>query len=80
MQELDDCGAIGAALVRAHGREADPRFREGIDLVAAHIAEKQPRLPDGTLCRPRPQPVSLWIDDVSTSIPFLAQMGAFTGE
>jgi rhamnogalacturonyl hydrolase YesR len=80
MHELDDCGAIGAALVRAYVRKKDPRYREGIDLVAAHIGRKQPRLPDGTLCRPRPQPVSLWIDDAYMSIPFLAQMGAFTGE
>ena len=80
MHELDDCGAIGAALVRAYGRKKDPRYREGIDLVTAHIAKKQPRLPDGTLCRPRPQPVALWIDDAYMSIPFLAQMGAFTGE
>ena len=68
---------------RSSGRTAkkqDPRYREGIDLVAAHISKKQTRLPDGTLCRPRPQPVSLWIDDAYMSIPFLAQMGQFTGE
>ena len=80
MHELDDCGAIGAALVRAYARRKDPRYREAIDLVAAHIGRKQPRLPDGTLCRPRPQPVSLWSDDAYMSIPFLAQMGALTGE
>lgn len=80
MRELDDCGAIGAALVRAYGRKKDPRYREGIDLVARHVTKTQPRLPDGTLCRPRPQPVSLWVDDAYMSIPFLAQMGAFTGE
>lgn len=80
MHELDDCGAIGAALVRAQARKKDPRYREGIDLVVEHITKRQPRLPDGTLCRPRPQPVSLWIDDAYMSIPFLAQMGAATGE
>ncbi len=80
MRELDDCGAIGAALVAAYGKKPDPRYREGIDLVARHIETRQPRLPDGTLCRPRPQPVSLWVDDAWMSIPFLARMGAFTGE
>lgn len=80
MRELDDCGAIGAALVRAYGLKKDPRYREGIDLVERHVTKVQPRLPDGTLCRPRPQPVSLWIDDAYMSIPFLAQMGALTGE
>lgn len=80
MHELDDCGAIGAALVRVQKKKKDPRYTEGIDLVVLHITKRQPRLPDGTLCRPRPQPVSLWIDDAYMSIPFLAQMGATTGE
>jgi rhamnogalacturonyl hydrolase YesR len=79
MRELDDCGSIGAALVRAYGKKPDPRYRTGIDLVDAHIAKKQLRLADGTLARPRPWPVALWIDDAYMSIPFLAQMGKFTG-
>ncbi len=29
---------------------------------------------------PRPQPVSLWIDDIYMSVPFLAQMGKLTGD
>lgn len=80
MHELDDCGSIGAALVQAFARTKDPRYLEGIDLVARHIEKKQPRLTDGTLCRPRPQPVSLWIDDAWMSVPFLARMGEWTGE
>jgi unsaturated rhamnogalacturonyl hydrolase len=80
MRELDDCGAIGAALVRAYAQKPDPRYREGITLVDDHIGKKQLRLADGTLARPRPMPVALWIDDAYMSIPFLAQMGKFTGE
>jgi unsaturated rhamnogalacturonyl hydrolase len=80
MHELDDCGAIGAALVKAHANKQDPRYRAAIEQVAAFITHKQMRMPDGTLARPRPQPVSLWIDDAYMSIPFLAQMGKLTGE
>ena len=80
MRELDHCGAIGAALVKANAQRPDPRYQEGIDLTAAHIMTKQLRLPDGTLARPRPVPVALWIDDAYMSIPFLAQMGKMTGE
>jgi unsaturated rhamnogalacturonyl hydrolase len=80
MRELDDCGAIGAALVKAYSLKQDPRYREGIGLVDEHIGKKQLRLADGTLARPRPVPVALWIDDAYMSIPFLAQMGKFTGE
>jgi unsaturated rhamnogalacturonyl hydrolase len=80
MRELDDCGAIGAALIKAYAKKPDPRYRTGIDLAANHISHKQTRLPDGTLARRRPQPVSLWIDDMYMSVPFLAQMGRLTGD
>jgi len=80
MRELDDCGAIGAALIKAYARKKDPRYRATIDAIAEHIAHKQFRLPDGTLARQRPQPVSLWADDFYMSVPFLAQMGVLTGQ
>jgi len=80
MRELDHGGAIGAALVKANAKQPDPRYKEGIDLTTAHIMTKQLRLPDGTLARPRPMPVALWIDDAYMSIPFLAQMGKTTGD
>jgi len=80
MRELDDCGAIGAALIKAYAIRKDARYRATIDAISEHIAHKQFRLPDGTLGRRRPQPVSLWADDLYMSIPFLAQMGALTGE
>jgi rhamnogalacturonyl hydrolase YesR len=80
MRALDDCGAIGAALVKAYAKKQDPRYRAAIDAIADYIAHKQMRLPDGTLARARPLPVSLWIDDAYMSIPFLAQMGRLTGD
>jgi rhamnogalacturonyl hydrolase YesR len=80
MRELDDCGAIGAALIKAYNKKKDARYRATIDAVAEHIAHKQFRMPDGTLARQRPQPVSLWADDLYMSVPFLAHMGALTGQ
>jgi unsaturated rhamnogalacturonyl hydrolase len=80
MAALDDCGAIGAALIKAFAKKADARYRATIDVIADYISHKQMRLPDGTLARARPQPVSLWIDDAYMSIPFLAQMGKLTGD
>ncbi len=80
MRELDDCGAIGAALVKAYAKKPDPRYRALIDIVADFISRKMSRMPDGTLARPRPWPVSIWVDDMYMSIPFLAQMGALTGD
>ena len=80
MRELDDCGAIGAALIKAYSRKKDPRYRAAIETAAEHIAHRQFRMPDGTLARRRPQPVSIWADDLYMSVPFLAQMGVLTGQ
>ncbi len=80
MRELDDCGAIGAALIKAWHKKPDPRYRATIDVVADFISHKMTRLPDGTLARRRPQWPTVWSDDAYMSIPFLAQMGALTGD
>jgi rhamnogalacturonyl hydrolase YesR len=80
MRELDHCGAMGAALIKANAVRPDPRYKEGIDLAAAHILTRQLRLPDGTLARPRPVKTAIWIDDAYMSVPFLAQMGKATGD
>jgi rhamnogalacturonyl hydrolase YesR len=80
MHELDDCGAMGAALVKAYEKKKDPRYRATINVVDDFISHKMSRMPDGTLARHRPQPVSLWADDLYMSVPFLAQMGKLTGE
>lgn len=80
MHELDDCGAIGAALIWAYNERKDARYRSTIDVAADFISHRMKRMPDGTLVRPRPQPVSLWADDLYMSVPFLARMGQLTGD
>ena len=79
-REMDDCGAIGAALIKANRRKPDAHYRATIDRIADHISHKQFRMTDGTLGRTRPQPVSLWVDDLYMAVPFLAQMGVLTGD
>lgn len=78
-QALDDAGAMCAAMIKAKqaGCEAslDPIINNFIDF----ISNKQYRLPDGTLARNRPQPNSLWLDDLFMSVPALAQMGKYSG-
>jgi rhamnogalacturonyl hydrolase YesR len=79
-RDLDDCGSMGAALIRMYKIEKDPRFLAAIGHIADYISNKQFRLLDGTLARQRPQAQSVWADDAYMSIPFLAQMGSLTGE
>ncbi|HET9360021.1 MAG TPA: glycoside hydrolase family 88 protein [Vicinamibacterales bacterium] len=80
MRELDDCGAIGAALIKAYLRWKDPKYRPVIDLVNDFVSRQMTRMPDRTIARARPHPVSIWVDDLYMSVPFLAQMGALTGQ
>jgi len=78
---LDDAGAICAAMIKAQRAGAPGDLRPIIDNFITYITTKEYRLPeDGTLARNRPQPNTLWLDDLYMSVPALAQMGKLTGE
>lgn len=77
---LDHSGAMCAAMIKAKqaglDADVDPLIENYIDF----ISNKELRLDDGTLARNRPQPHSLWLDDLFMSVPALARMGSYTGE
>ena len=77
---LDDAGAMCAAMIKAKKSGIDPGLEPVINNYIDYIHTGQYRLEDGTLARNRPQPNSLWLDDLFMSVPALAQMGALTGE
>jgi rhamnogalacturonyl hydrolase YesR len=77
---LDDSGSMCAALVKARRAGIGPDLRAVIDHWSDHVAHRQFRIADGTLARQRPQPESLWADDLYMGVPALAQMGVLTGE
>ncbi|WP_022824466.1 glycoside hydrolase family 88/105 protein [Hymenobacter norwichensis] len=78
---LDDGGALTAAMIRAQRAGLNsPELRPLIDGFVSYIMNKEFRLSDGTLARNRPQPNTLWLDDMYMSLPALAQMGKLTGE
>lgn len=77
---LDDCGAICAAMIKAT-RDGKASGQETmINSYIDYISNKEFRLEDGTLARNRPQPNSIWLDDLFMSVPALAQMGKYTGD
>lgn len=80
MSNLDACGAMAAGLNDVDALAHRKDFRAYLDRAATYITTKQQRLPDGTLCRPRPRDGTLWADDMYMSIPFLARMGKITGD
>ncbi|WP_439334910.1 glycoside hydrolase family 88/105 protein [Thalassobellus sediminis] len=77
---LDDAGAICAAMIKAKRSGSQANLQPLIDNFINYISNKQFRLPDGTLARNRPQPNTLWLDDLFMSVPALAQMGKLTGD
>ena len=79
-KELDDCGAMGAAVVNIYELDARPEYKNYIDSAANHILNGQSRLADRTLCRTFPREMTVWADDVYMSVSFLSQMGKLTRE
>lgn len=80
MQELDDCGAMGASVIEVYKTDPQKRYLDYINHVADHILNIQARLDDGTLVRYFPHHWSLWADDLYMSISFLCRMGELTND
>ena len=77
---LDDCGALCAAMIKAAKEREVKNLDKIINIQIDYISNKQFRLKDNTLARNRPQPNSLWLDDLFMSVPALAQMGSYSGD
>src|SRR6185295_13893928 len=77
---LDDVGAMTAAMIKAKRAGSAANLQPIIETAIAHIMTKQQRLSDGTLARNRPQPNTLWLDDLFMGVPAIAQMGKLTGD
>jgi len=80
MEELDDCGAMGASVIEVYHDDPQARYKEYINQAANHIQTKQARLEDGTLVRGFPHKWTLWADDLYMGISFLVRMGELTGD
>jgi len=77
---LDDAGSMCAAMIKARKEGLDTDLDSIIMNYINYIHKEQFRLKDGTLARNRPQPNTIWLDDLYMSVPALAQMGRYTGE
>jgi len=86
LSSLDNCGSMSSALAEGlvkHGVEPIPEITNLLKIVADYITNKQSRLEDGTLCRkPREDEtydrVTIWVDDLYMSCPFLARWGTYS--
>jgi unsaturated rhamnogalacturonyl hydrolase len=80
MEELDDCGAMGASTIEVFRKDPQDRYRLYIDRAGEHLRTGQSRLPDGTFVRSFPRKWTLWADDLYMAVVFLARMGELFGE
>ena len=80
LEELDDCGAMGAGVIEVYKIDSRECYKDYIDEAADHILNKQSRLQDGTLVRSFPHKLTLWADDLYMGISFLSRMGGLTND
>jgi rhamnogalacturonyl hydrolase YesR len=77
---LDSCGAMGNALLDSMMRHPDQVTAEERDVlarIADWVANKQDRMPDGTLWRPEREG-TVWPDDLYMGGVFLVRYGLYT--
>jgi rhamnogalacturonyl hydrolase YesR len=74
MAMLDDGGAPALPLTAIYLRAPGKPAKQLIDRVANYISNQQPRLADGTFCRPEPVKYTVWADDLFMSVPLLIQL------
>jgi rhamnogalacturonyl hydrolase YesR len=79
---LDDAGAMCVSMIKTSRAGVLPAAKLAplIGICSDFVANKEFRFADGTLARNRPQPNTLWLDDLFMGVPTLAQMGKLTGE
>lgn len=76
MGSLDDCGAMGAALVQLNLLSPRAEYTSYIKRITDYILTKEKRLSDGTFCRGEEGKQTVWLDDLYMSLSFLTNYGA----
>ena len=78
MEELDDCGAMGASVIAVNNIDPQQRYLDYINKAANHIMTDQTRLDDKTFVRAFPHKWTLWADDLYMALSFLTRMYDYT--
>ncbi len=78
---LDDCGAMGAAILETklrHNVEFTPNVEKLAGIIGTYVTTIQFRLKDGTFWRPNsPDGLTIWADDLYMSLPFLVRWAEY---
>jgi unsaturated rhamnogalacturonyl hydrolase len=78
---LDDCGAMGAAILEMklrHSLKLTANGEELAGIIGNYVTNVQYRLKDGTFWRPNsPDGPTIWADDLYMSLPFLVRWAEY---
>jgi unsaturated rhamnogalacturonyl hydrolase len=78
---LDDCGAMGAAILETklrHHAEFSDNLNQLTEIIGNYITKIQYRLKDGTFWRPNsPDGQTIWADDLYMSLPFVIRWAEY---
>ncbi len=78
---LDDCGAMGAAILESklrHHVEFSDHVNQLVEIMGNYVTNVQFRLKDGTFWRPNsPDGLTIWADDLYMSLPFLIRWAEY---
>jgi rhamnogalacturonyl hydrolase YesR len=81
---LDDCGAIGAAILESalqHKVIFSPSLKELVDIIGNYVTNVQYRLKDGTFYRPyATEGPTIWADDLYMSLPCLIRWSKYKND
>ncbi len=81
---LDDCGAMGAAILESslqHKVTFSPSLQELVNIMGNYVTNIQYRLKDGTFYRPTsPEGPTIWADDLYMSLPFLVRWSQYKND
>jgi rhamnogalacturonyl hydrolase YesR len=77
---LDDAGAPTLPFMQLAMKSDSSAFAGLVCEMAAYVSHGQVRLPDGTLCRPEPEPNTIWADDLFMSVPLLLRFSRWTDD
>ncbi len=80
MEELDDCGTMGASVIELVHNDPQDRYYAYIDQAAKQMLTRQSRMEDGTFVRSFPRKWTLWADDLYMSISFLSRFGEMSND
>jgi rhamnogalacturonyl hydrolase YesR len=77
---LDDAGAPTLPFIELQVREPSSEYRPLVDNMLDYVSNQQVRLSDGTFCRPEPEPMTVWADDLFMSVPLFLRAAKLTSD